>query len=97
VAVVTGGSRGIGCAVSKRLGDLGYRVAVVYRSEKASADGVVDHIVSRGGTAMAFQCDVGREAEIVRLFEEVKLKLGASSFVNARYLVTGPTACHPAS
>lgn len=56
-ALVTGGSRGIGAAIAKRLAANGATVAITYSSNKAAADAVVAAIESAGGTAYAFQAD----------------------------------------
>lgn len=65
VALVTGGSRGIGRAISLKLASLGARVAVNYaRSEEAAAE-VVDSIKAGGAEAAAYQADV-RDAASVR-------------------------------
>lgn len=77
VAVVTGGSRGIGAATCKKLATAGYAVAVVYQHNSSAADAVVSEIVGLGGTAQSFQCNVGSEAEVTALFASVKSKLGA--------------------
>jgi 3-oxoacyl-[acyl-carrier protein] reductase len=58
-ALVTGGGRGIGAAVVRRLAAEGAAVAVNYRSDAASADALVQEIRSAGGRAAAFQADVG--------------------------------------
>ena len=76
VAVVTGGSRGIGAAISRKLAEAGYTVAVVYQSNSKAADSVVASIVANGGQAAAFKCNVAVEADIIRLFAEVKDRLG---------------------
>lgn len=60
VAVVTGGSRGIGAAIARRYGWEGASVAVVYRSDAAAAGAVVESIERAGGKAMAFPCDISR-------------------------------------
>ena len=57
-AIVTGGSRGIGAAVSRRLAADGARVAVVYRSNRSEADAVVESIRKTGAQAIAVQADV---------------------------------------
>src|SRR5205809_2180443 len=58
VAIVTGGSRGIGRAIVKGLAAEGARVALVYRGSQQSADSTVQEITQAGGTALAIQTDV---------------------------------------
>ena len=83
VAIVTGSSRGIGAATAKLLAGEGYRVCVDYRSDETAANAVVRELVSCGTTAIAVQADVGREDDIVRLFEIVDQGLGpVSALVN---------------
>jgi len=76
VLVVTGGSRGIGASIARLGGRAGYAVAVNYRENAAAAEQVVAPIEADGGTARAFQADVSREADAVRLFNEVDAALG---------------------
>jgi NAD(P)-dependent dehydrogenase (short-subunit alcohol dehydrogenase family) len=71
--IVTGGSRGIGAAVSRMLGARGFPVVVNYAANKAAADLVVREI---GGNSIAIQGDVSRERDIVRLFEIAENELG---------------------
>jgi len=56
-ALVTGGSRGIGSAIAKRLAAEGAAVAITYAGNKAAADSTVAAIGEAGGTAFAFQAD----------------------------------------
>jgi NAD(P)-dependent dehydrogenase (short-subunit alcohol dehydrogenase family) len=74
--IVTGGSRGIGAAVSRLAGNRGYSVAVNFRSNEAAAHGVVKEIRSSGGSAVAIRGDVARETDIIHLFQEAEQKLG---------------------
>ncbi len=68
VAVITGGSRGIGRAVAFALAKRGYKVCIGYRSNAKAADDTVTGIEVAGGTAAAVRCDVGIESEIMSLF-----------------------------
>ena len=71
IAVVTGGSRGIGRATALLLAREGYRVAVNYRSNQAAADDVVEEIRAAGGEAHAFAADIADEAQVVAMFAAV--------------------------
>ncbi len=83
VLLVTGGSGGIGKAIASLAAREGYAVALTYRSNPEGAREVVREIESRGGRAAAFEADLGREEEIVRLFEKVDAALGPlSALVN---------------
>ena len=71
VALVTGGSRGIGAAIARELGSAGARVAVNYRSGKDAAEEIAAEI---GGIALA--ANVGDPAEAKELIERVESELG---------------------
>lgn len=75
VVVVTGGSRGIGEAISVAMGEAGATVVPVARSENALAE-TVDRIEAVGGDAMAYQLDVTDENGIEDMFDEVKSAFG---------------------
>lgn len=70
VAIVTGGSRGIGRATALAAAKRGYKVVVGYASNKAAADEVVATIDGSNGKAVAIKCDVGVEADILDLFKK---------------------------
>jgi NAD(P)-dependent dehydrogenase (short-subunit alcohol dehydrogenase family) len=53
--LITGGSRGIGAAVARRLGRLGRRICISYRVDAESAQAVVAEVVASGGDAIAVQ------------------------------------------
>src|SRR5689334_13396861 len=76
IAIVTGGSRGIGAATARKLGSLGYAVAVNYVREEAGASAVARDIEATGGKAIVVQGDMAVEADILRLFGETDARLG---------------------
>lgn len=68
VALVTGGSRGIGRAIAERLGSAAVSVVVNYHSNRAAADDVVRRIEAGGGHAVAARADVADPAQLRGLF-----------------------------
>ncbi len=76
VAIVTGGSRGIGAATAQRLAAAGYAVAIGYRRNAAAAGALADEIRGGGGVACALRADVASEPEVVALFRGVDEALG---------------------
>jgi len=76
VAVVTGASKGIGAAIAKHFAAEGAKVVVNYASSKEGADKVVKSITDNGGTAIAVQADISKEADVTRLFEETGKAFG---------------------
>ncbi len=79
LVVVTGGSRGIGAAICKRLAADGYAIAVNYASDAVAAEATVAAIAATGGKAQAFQADVADASAIQRLFAEAVETLGPLS------------------
>lgn len=76
VALVAGGSRGIGAAVARRLAAGGFAVAVGYRSAAAEAEAIVREIEAAGGQAVAVRGDVGRDGDAARMVGETVARLG---------------------
>jgi 3-oxoacyl-[acyl-carrier protein] reductase len=76
VALVTGGSRGIGAGIAVALATAGADVAVNYREQGAAAQSVCAEIASRGRKAIAVQADVSRAQEITRMVSELESSLG---------------------
>ena len=71
VMLITGGSRGIGAEIAKGAAKQGYFVIVNYTRGAKEAEGVVEQIISDGGSGVSIQADCSKEDEIVRLFNEV--------------------------
>jgi 3-oxoacyl-[acyl-carrier protein] reductase len=76
VALVTGGSRGIGAAIVKALGEAGCSVAVNYRERAAEAEELAKAIVNAGGKAVAIAADVSRTDAIAAMVERAASELG---------------------
>jgi 3-oxoacyl-[acyl-carrier protein] reductase len=81
VALVTGGSRGIGRATALHLARCGAAVAVNYASSAAQADAVVQEIVAAGGRAIAAAADVGDAAQVATMVARVASVLGPISIL----------------
>ena len=77
VALVTGGSRGIGAGVVRRLAADGARVAFTYISSDTKAMGLVDEIKSAGGAAFAIKADSASETDLRKAVKQVVAKYGA--------------------
>lgn len=92
MVVVTGGGRGIGAAVCRRLAATGHPVAVNYGHDREAAESVAGEIVAGGGRAVAIGADMAIEADIVRLFREAESALGALGGLVNNAGVTGPIA-----
>ena len=76
VALVTGGSRGIGRAIALRLAGSGHKVAVNFSSDSTAADEVVDEIAAGGGQAVALKANVSDTEDVTGLIEAVTETLG---------------------
>jgi len=81
VALVTGGSRGIGRETAVRLAADGYAIAVVYASADAAADQVVKDIASGNGQAIAIRADVGDGSAVEAAFARTEEAFGGIDVV----------------
>lgn len=94
VALVTGGSRGIGAATAVRLARDGADVAISYRSSAEQAEQVVKEITARGVRGAAFVSDQSDPAQAARLIDQVMDSFGRLDILvnNAAVFVTGSVA-----
>lgn len=76
VTLVTGGSRGIGAAISQELAAAGAKVGVNYTANKEAADAVVAAITAAGGTAVAIHGDVSDPEAAVAMIDQTEELLG---------------------
>ncbi|MCO5972802.1 SDR family oxidoreductase [Actinoallomurus soli] len=81
VAVVTGGSGGIGQAICRRLADDGCAVVINYAGRPAEAEGLAKTITDRGGRAIAVRADVADENDVAALFEAAESAFGGVDVV----------------
>jgi NAD(P)-dependent dehydrogenase (short-subunit alcohol dehydrogenase family) len=90
--LVTGASGGIGAEVARLASGRGLPVAVHYLHNKKAAEALVAKIISAGGRAFAIQADIGREQDVVRLFDAAARELGpVTGLVNSAGVVGGLT------
>jgi 3-oxoacyl-[acyl-carrier protein] reductase len=71
VAMITGGSRGIGAATALLLAERGFRVVVNHHASAPQAEEVVAAIAKAGGEAVAFQADVTAPDDVARMVGEI--------------------------
>jgi NAD(P)-dependent dehydrogenase (short-subunit alcohol dehydrogenase family) len=76
IALITGGSRGIGAATALALAENGYAVCINYNSGKDQADALVATIIKNNGQALAVHSDIASENGVLELFDTVDKKLG---------------------
>ena len=89
IALVTGGSRGIGRAVAERLAREGYAVAVNYHVRRDCAESIVAEIAAAGGRAMAVQADVAERAAVEDMVHRVEDAFGPVSLLVSNAGVAG--------
>jgi 3-oxoacyl-[acyl-carrier protein] reductase len=76
VAIVTGGSRGIGAAIAERLANDGLTVVINYAGGTAEAEALVGKIEQAGGRAVTAQADVSDRAAVSRMFDMADAAFG---------------------
>ena len=98
IAIVTGGSRGIGRRIAERLAQEGNIVVIGYRSASNEADAVIAGIEQAGGVARAVRVDVANEDEVAELFDTTEREFGGVDVVvhAAGMMITRPLQEFPA-
>jgi glucose 1-dehydrogenase len=78
VAIITGASSGIGAECAKQFAYSGASVVINYprASSKDKTDAIVNEIISNGGIAISYQCDVSKEDEVIKMFADVTAQFG---------------------
>lgn len=87
--IVTGGSRGIGAAVSRLAAQRGYAVCINYASAAEAAQAMVDEIVGAGGRAVAVQGDMADPRAVTAMFDAAHERLGPITAVVNNAGLTG--------
>lgn len=83
ITLITGASRGIGAATARIAARRGHAVVINYLSSDDAARSLAAEISAAGGTALPVRADVGQEADVLRMFEQVDRELGPiSALVN---------------
>jgi 3-oxoacyl-[acyl-carrier protein] reductase len=81
VAIVTGGSRGVGQATVRRLATRGYAVVVNYIHNQRAAESAVDAVLADDGDAVAIRADLADDLDVQRLFAETVAAFGGIDVV----------------
>ena len=89
VLLITGASRGIGAATAKLAASRGFDVAVNYLRDETAANAVAGVVRQAGRRAIAVQGDMGKEADIARMFEAVDKDLGRLTHLVYNAGITG--------
>lgn len=76
IAIITGGSSGIGAGVAKALAHEGASVVVNYSSSPEKAEKILSEIQSHGGTGITIKADVSKEEDVVAMFERTFSEFG---------------------
>ena len=94
VAIVTGGSHGLGREIALDLAGRGYAVVVNYAGDQRAADGAVEEVLATDGTALTVRGDVADELDVQRLFSETSEAFGGVDVVvhAAGQTLSGPLA-----
>src|SRR6185437_6191158 len=78
VAIVTGGSYGIGREVVRMLARNRYAIVVVYLDDQRTAEATVEEVFAADGTAVAVRADIADDVDVERLFDETVAAFGGA-------------------
>jgi NAD(P)-dependent dehydrogenase (short-subunit alcohol dehydrogenase family) len=92
LAVVTGGSRGIGATTARMLADAGWNVLLTYRSDRAAAEAVVARCSAAGAWAGAVELDVSDETAVEQVFRSLPGEAGPLGALVNNAGIVAPTA-----
>lgn len=98
VALITGGSRGIGAETAQVLAEYGYDIVLTYRNKRARANEVIAEVMQRGVRGLALPCDLTHREDVEDFFQQLKqwtehidiLVLNASGGLERELLATDP-------
>ncbi|MDW7547646.1 SDR family oxidoreductase [Pseudoalteromonas sp. SCSIO 43201] len=76
VVLITGGSRGIGAATARLLGQRNYTVIINYKQNHQAAQSVANSIITSGGKAFVVQTDITDEQAVMTMFDKIKADIG---------------------
>jgi 3-oxoacyl-[acyl-carrier protein] reductase len=90
IALITGGSRGIGAAISRALAEAGAAIAINYRERADQASQLADELRNTGASAITVQADVSRTDAVADMIQRVKSQLGDADILinNAGIAIT---------
>ncbi len=91
ISLVTGGSRGIGSSISKKLAEEGSLVILTYKDQKEKADLIVKDILSKGGIAKSFKMNTSNRNSVKNVMKKCKEKFGGLDILVNNAGINNPT------
>ena len=94
VALVTGGSKGIGAGIVRRLSADGFAVAINYSKNTEPAEALVAELKEAGGHSFAIKCNVANSDDVTHMFNSIENELGPINILinNAGIMINAPVA-----